>query len=536
MNSNYEEEFVIKGPKGGYVLEPKGMGYAFFQNMSRNSNLVAQVDGVSGVKDTYGNLLERCISTALRMRQIGIKPKDVITMCSLNHLNSCVPVIAALFVGAVPACLDPLLSLIDIVHLLKQVTPKLVFVDQKSIELIENALGQAEVETNIVMFGESEKYMEFREFVTENQNGDFLPYEIGDNRETAFIMFSSGTTGKPKGICLSHRGLLGQGNNLIGLLFETTLIYASYYWISSVSILFAAVQSGSCRVIVPPFVPRTFWKLVDRFSVTCIFLAPTQTIAILKNGRPKDTNTAHLHGILIGGGSLSAQNLKELRELFPGTYSSITFGQTECSGLSLDFNRSDPKEVALMLTKPGSSGLLCPDFSCKIVDPDSGKVLGPNQKGEICFKGDCVMNGYYNLDSSEAWYADGWMRSGDIGYYDEDRCFYVVDRIKEMLKFNSYHIAPSFIENTLMTHSKIRMAVVIGIPSDEHGDLPLGVVCLKDGSEDVTEEDIVKYVEERIDDRYRLRGGVKFVNTFPLTVSGKIRKNYLKQLVLSEQI
>lgn len=143
------------------------------------------------------------------MRSRGIKPKDIVSICSHNHLDTVIPLYATLFLGAIPASLDPTLSLIDTTHLIKQVKPKMFFVSEGAVKLIEDALRKANLEAEIVVFGESEKHLKFSNFVEEKEGeGGFRPAEDIDDMDVGVVFFSSGTTGLPKGICLSHFGLL----------------------------------------------------------------------------------------------------------------------------------------------------------------------------------------------------------------------------------------------------------------------------------------------------------------------------------------
>lgn len=145
------------------------------------------------------------------------------------------------------------------------------------------------------------------------------------------------------------------------------------------------------------------------------------------------------------------------------------------------------------------------------------------------------MNGYHNKDSSEA-FKDGWLKTGDIVYYDTDYCFYVVDRIKEMLKYKSWHIAPAMLENIINSHPAVKFSVVIGIPHEEDGDHPMAVVVLNNPQLETSAEDIETFLAEKVEDRQRLRAGVKFVQEIPLTPSGKIKRQELKQMVFSGKI
>ncbi|KAF2895841.1 hypothetical protein ILUMI_10337 [Ignelater luminosus] len=147
------------------------------------------------------------------------------------------------------------------------------------------------------------------------------------------------------------------------------------------------------------------------------------------------------------------------------------------------------------------------------------------------------MSGYYNMDSSKCWDADGWLKTGEVSYYDEDNCFYIVDRMKDMLKFQSWYLAPAKIEGILLSHPAVDSAVVIGLPHAEDGDHPVAVVVLRYYAVGrVKSEDIQNYVDQRVEDHYKLRGGVRIVDHIPVTSSGKNRRAIMKDLILRDEI
>lgn len=160
--------------------------------------------------------------------------------------------------------------------------------------------------------------------------------------------------------------------------------------------------------------------------------------------------------------------------------------------------------------------------------------MGPNKIGELRVKTKLQMKGYYEADSSKAWDDEGYINTGDIVYYDEDFCFYVVDRLKELIKYRGWHIQPAKIEMILSRHPCIKSAVVLGVQHDEDGEHALGVVELSDDASGTTSEELLQYVEKAVDDRQRLRAGIIFVNNIPYTPSGKINRRLLKQRILSE--
>ncbi|RZB38699.1 4-coumarate--CoA ligase 1-like, partial [Asbolus verrucosus] len=511
------------------------MGYEFFRMMKFYENNVAQYIVETEEEDTYGSLLLRSIRTSLKMKSEGITGDDVVCLCTYNHFNSCVPFISCLFLGIKVASLDPTLSVADTSYLLQQVKPAMIFLVPEATNLIETSVELAKINTKLIIFGNSKQHQQFSEYLKPHEDEDNFTPTAAAVHDTAVIFFSSGTTGLPKGICQSHYALLAQGINAInnGAVTGVNLYYSSLYWISAALFLTGTVLSGTARVVCKNFDPQEIWRIIDKYKVSFLFLAPNQASEMCKAGRPEDIDTSSLLTMLTGGGIFTEKLLLILRDLLPGTYISQAYGQTEVAGVLTCFKLNDVKDSLLLHYKPSSCGRPIKGISYKIVDNETEKILGPNQQGELRVKTRYVMNGYYNQDSSECFDSDGWLKTGDVVYYDEDLCFYVVDRIKEMLKYKSWHIPPAMLENVLNNHPAIKRAVVIGIPHEEDGDHPMAVVILHNPKENITGEEIENYVAERVQERQKLRAGVKFVNSFPVTPSGKVKRQIIKTMILA---
>lgn len=176
-----------------------------------------QIRASDGFSETYADLLTRCIRTAIAMQQKMITNTDVICLCTYNHMNSCVPFIASVFIGATVASLDPSQSIKDIAYLLGIVKPKLIFVVPEAVELIVCAMEEVSMRADLIVFGETDEYIPFSDFLLENleEEETFQPARITSNQETAVVFFSSGTTGYPKGICVSHYALVMQGTAMV---------------------------------------------------------------------------------------------------------------------------------------------------------------------------------------------------------------------------------------------------------------------------------------------------------------------------------
>lgn len=166
----------------------------------------------------------------------------------------------------------------------------------------------------------------------------------------------------------------------------------------------------------------------------------------------------------------------------------------------------------------------------KVVD-ENGKSLGPNQPGEICFKGDLIMKGYVNdMEATKnAIDKDGWLHTGDIGFYDTDKHFFIVDRLKELIKYNAYQVAPAEIEALLLSNPKVKDCGVIGIPDEKAGELPFAFVVKQPGVK-LTDKEIIQFVADNTSKVKWLRGGVKFIDEIPRNQTGKILRRKMREI------
>ncbi|KAJ8982152.1 hypothetical protein NQ317_011298 [Molorchus minor] len=307
------------------------------------------------------------------------------------------------------------------------------------------------------------------------------------------------------------------------------------YWNSAGIGLFLSAIAGVCRLLCSNFDAKEFWYLVERYKVSGVFLTPFQVTELVKCGKPEDVDTSGLVRLSTGGAALSKKYVFALQELLPETDIIPTYGQTEV-GILAAFQIHNKVHREYYKKNPETVGVPVPGVWYKVVDPDTETVLGPNEPGELRVKSKTIMNGYYKRDCSNRYDKDGWFRTGDVVKYDENCYFYIVDRLKEMLKYRGWHIPPAILELELSNHPAIKQAVVIGKPHEEDGDHPMAVVVLEKDVQHVTPGDIQEYVAERVPDKQRLRGGVKFVDKIPMTPSLKIKRRELRRMVLEGRI
>ncbi|KAK4877730.1 hypothetical protein RN001_010236 [Aquatica leii] len=512
-----------------------GIGTTLFNYMKKYGSSIAQIDGITGQKRTHNELLERCIKTCIYMQSKGIKPNDVVTICSLNHLDTFVPFVGGLFAGAIIACTDPRLSLLDTVYLIEQIRPNILFVSEDAVDLIEKTLEQVGIESEIVVFGNSKKHTEFTQINSINYDESFSPHIVKNIKETAVITFSSGSTGSPKGVCLNHFGLLAP--SLLNRTETSTLVVIStstLYWISAVINFIRNVIFNFTQVIIPDFDEIEIWNWIKTYKVSLVFLASSQLITLAKKGRPADADTSSVRLVLTGGTKISEEQILKIRSLFPNGIVLYAYGLAETSGLGVSLDFMDNKtDLKIYHEKPNCIGRPQPCCVYKVIDTETGENLGPNEIGELCIKTVFHMNGYYNNDSTDSWDSEGFIKTGDLVYYDEEFGFYYVDRIKEMLKYRSWQISPAQLEAIILNHPAVKNVVVVGKLDPEDGDHPLAVVEI---TKPLSEEEIMNFVAEQVSDMHRLRGGVKFVDKIPVSVTGKNRRMFIKDLVNKNQL
>ncbi|KAL3275087.1 hypothetical protein HHI36_019859 [Cryptolaemus montrouzieri] len=247
-----------------------GIGYEIFWCMKKYENNIAQYDLKSGIKETYASMLQRSIRTALRLKSKKISEDSIIGICAANHTDSVIPLIAAFFLGYRVVTFDVTQSVTDISYLIQQVTPTIMFIDEEAVSTMEVAMTNSQKYFEFVVFGTSAKYSVMNDYslrVDGNEEEIFEPVRTCA-KKTALILFSSGTTGMPKGICLPHSAILYQSYGIscaMNLSQNSVLLYFTpLHWISSPNLFISTILSGASRVVCTL---HDIWRAIDKYKV-----------------------------------------------------------------------------------------------------------------------------------------------------------------------------------------------------------------------------------------------------------------------------
>jgi len=289
----------------------------------------------------------------------------------------------------------------------------------------------------------------------------------------------------------------------------------------------SGVVGSTLVLVMKKFQPIKFLECIQRHEVTSLCLVPSLVNFLISDPRVASYNISTLQKIMVAALPLGPELEKRALERFPNVSLKQIYGITETTG-ALTFQNVN-------LEKPGCVGSLIPGMLAKVYSLETKENLAAMQVGELCFKAPSVMKGYVNnfIDTKKAIDSHGFYRTGDLGYYDNDNQFYIVDRIKELIKYKGFQVSPTELEALLLTHPDVQDCGVIGIPDEQVGELPFAFVVKEENSQ-ITEVEIVKYVADRISVHKRLSGGVQFTEQIPRNTNGKIMRRELKQLRISQ--
>lgn len=349
------------------------------------------------------------------------------------------------------------------------------------------------------------------------------------DRHAAVLPYSSGTTGLPKGVMLSHRMLVvNVDQSILAANFEKGEVSAAFlpfFHIYGMTVLMNVhLAGGGALVTMPRFDLPMFLQISQDHKAKRMWVVPPVALALAKHPLVDDYDLSALQEVFVAAAPSGA----ELSDAISARLNCVAlqgYGMTELSPVSHLIPASAPRA--------GAAGILAPNTSCRVVDPETGKDLAENQEGELWIKGPQVMMGYLNnaKATAETITPDGWLRTGDIAYVDDDGYMFIVDRLKELIKFKGFQVAPAELEASLVAMEGISDAAVIGLPDDEAGELPIAFIVRPGDTPDKTA--INAHFAETLA-TYKQLHQIRVVDEIPKSASGKILRRFLRDQVAQE--
>lgn len=511
---------IFRGPYPDVSIPEVSITDFIFQTIGEFRDKPALIDGPSGRTLTYGQFEDAVRRTAASLARKGFRKGDVFGIFSTNCPEFGVAFHAVAMLGGISTLVNPLYTAEEAGFQLNNSGAKFLVTSPLFIDKAREAAESSKVMA-LFVFGEAADATPFASLL--ESDGDVPKVEINPREDLVALPYSSGTTGLPKGVMLTHYNLVANMRQMEGLDYfhsEDTLlcVLPLFHIYGLVVILNMGLHMGATIVMVPRFDLEQFLTLIQKYRVTLSHVVPPIVLQLAQNPLIEKYDLSSLKMIFSGAAPLGVDLSRDCMARV-GCGIRQGYGMTETSPVT---HSSPPKPDDMKL---GAVGPAAPNTECKLVDPASGDELGPNQEGELWVRGPQVMIGYLNnLEATANTIdSDGWLHTGDIGYADEDGHFYIVDRMKELIKYKGFQVAPAELEAVLLSHPKIADAAVIPCADEEAGEVPKAFVVL---SGEATAEEIMDFVAERLAPHKKIRF-VEFIAQIPKSASGKILRRVL---------
>lgn len=487
---------------------------------------------------TYGQFAGRAFGLATFLHNEGIRRGDCVAILHQNSHEFLESYFAAAHLGAVLNPLNTRLSPGELSFILKDSEARWLIASRRFIPQVLDILDAGTPISRVICTGSGEgleerEFLEYEDIVERSQKGPPPSPEMSDD-DIAHLYYTSGTTGLPKGVMLSHKNVCTHALAAIaelGLSDKDRWIHAApLFHLADAWATFAITWVGGCHVIAEDFKPLPVLETMEREKVTITNMIPTMLNMLVNTPGVEDFDFSSLRVILSGGAPIAPEVVRKIMETFKCDYIQ-TYGMTETSPyLTLSILKEDlaplpPEEQFLYKAKTGRPfmGVLL-----KVVREDGTEVARNDKEvGEIIVKGDTVTKGYWKRPEETAQsIKDGWLHTGDMATIDPEGYVNIVDRKKDVIITGGENVYSVEVENVLYSHPSLLEAAVIGIPDPKWGEAVKAVVVPKPGHS-VTEEELIQYCKERIA-RYKAPKSVDFVGELPKTGSGKIYKKALR--------
>lgn len=501
--------------------------------VQRHADATAVIDGLSGQSLTYRELGRSIEQVASGLETDGLLPGDVAAIVAPNSLDWLVAALGVIRAGGVVTGANPACVVDELVHQFRDSQARVAFVSSATFDVAAVAAQQAGCVEYLVALDEiggpalGLPVLAFSDLAS----GADVDAGAGQNRTEAnqvcALPYSSGTTGRSKGVRLTHRSMVSNISQVAAVApvnaGDRVLAFLPMFHIMGFAVVaLGGLVKGATLVTLPGFEPRSFLTAIQSHRVTNLFVVPPIANFLAAHPMIDEFDLSSVATLGCGAAPLGAETERLLRNRL-GCDMAQGYGMTESSGCI-----SYPQFGDVAAT--GSSGGLLPNTEAMVVDPETGRPQPAGATGELWFRGPQVFDGYLdNPDATaETIDADGWVHTGDLGHFDAAGFLHITDRLKELIKVKGFQVAPADLEALLLTHPAVADVAVIGRTDERAGERPVAYVVGESGSRTDVDE-IAAWVAERVS-HYKRLAEVVLVEAIPRNPSGKILRRVLRAL------
>ncbi|XP_021962744.1 probable 4-coumarate--CoA ligase 3 [Folsomia candida] len=506
-------------------------------NLHKWENAPAFECAVTGRTYTHGQVHRKSQSFAAALKQHGLGRREAVCILLPNIPEYPIVALGIWDAGLVVSPINPAYTVAEIGKQVADCGGKVMVTIAQLLPAVEKVLEGSPTLKSVVVVGEAGGHHSFFDMLnTDVSSATFLRgSDINTLRETAVLPYSSGTTGTPKGVELTHSTyttnlmqITHPGYRLTqffdgGSPQERLFALPPFFHIYGLQVILGStLHQGGHTLCFPSFEPASFIKGIKQHRPTVLHLVTPLISFLCQSPEITPDDLKHTRGTVAGAAPIG----KTLIERFITKFDQYMFFQEGFGMTELGVSHLIPPEMKN--SRAGSCGILVTGTTSKIVDNELGRVVGPHHPGEICVRGPQAMKGYFQnekatLDTIDS---EGFIKTGDIGYYDEEGFLYIVDRLKELIKVKGLQVAPAELENVLRQHPDIADVAVIGVPHERWGEVPRAYVVPK--SKRLRESSVNSFLKDKVAEHKRLVGGVEFIDVIPKAASGKILRRVLK--------
>ncbi|XP_011193331.2 uncharacterized protein LOC105219103 [Zeugodacus cucurbitae] len=497
------------------------LGNIIYRNLKNFPIKVCQVSDVDGREVTNQELLSWSTRLALHFEKMGLRHDDVIGIVAKNSTYTSSVAIGC-FMNCTPFhAVNSVLDQDTIRQVFNITAPKIIFCDGEVYEKLHEATRSLKP-LFYTLTNHIDGVAKVEDLLDPIPNEELYKPEplVSGGEQTVAILCSSGTTGVPKCVCIPN--YLLKINYTFVNSEDIIFTNSGLDWITGLFFTFLSGSTSCKRVITnKPYTPEYMTALVKKYKISCLLAAPRHVSALIACPAATTDNFISVRVFFVGGGCITLPTLQQLRGLLQNGTVVVAYGMTEGGFISMNSDERYPTAV----------GRVFSGIKARIVD-EEGNNLPPNEIGEIYIKTGHTWSGYYGnpIETKNVQDSDGWLHTGDLGYFDDNNMMYIVDRKKDTLKYQGMHYWPAEIEEVINELPEVEDVCVVGVYDERHGDAAGAVVVLRQGAE-LTKEQVKEHVRKSLPIEHKqLHAGVIFIDRLPQNNNGKTLKKDARAL------